>query len=191
MAEAFDGIYYSKLNDPDECLAGVNIMQFLNHIRLRYCQISQPELDSTTAKLEQSINSDLTLAVYTRKQERYQLFAEAANIPISEVTMVTAGTKHALHVGGMRQSWIEWRRTPAGNQNWNQWKVHWTEAFGDLRDINRITAGDGIQGGHANMAKTDEEMSQQMVESLDNLANAAVTKNDTVERLVLANKKPK
>ena len=39
------------------------------------------------------------------------------------------------------------------------------------------------------MAKTDEEMSQQMVESLDNLANAAVTKNDTVERLVLANKK--
>ena len=67
--------------------------------------------------------------------------------------------------------------------------MHWTEAFGDLRDINRITAGDGIQGGHANMAKTDEEMSQQMVESLDNLANAAVTKNDTVERLVLANKK--
>ena len=39
------------------------------------------------------------------------------------------------------------------------------------------------------MAKTDEEMSQQMVTSLDNLANAAVTKNDTVERLVLANKK--
>ena len=28
-----------------------------------------------------------------------------------------------------------------------------------------------------------------MVESLDNLANAAVTKNDTVERLVLVNKK--
>ena len=28
-----------------------------------------------------------------------------------------------------------------------------------------------------------------MVESLDNLTNAAVTKNDTVERLVLVNKK--
>jgi len=41
------------------------------------------------------------------------------------------------------------------------------------------------------MAKTDEEMSHQMVTSLDNLANATVTKNYTVGRLVLGNKKAK
>jgi len=40
--------------------------------------------------------------------------------------MVTTGTKHALRVRGMHQLWIAWRRTPAGNQTWNQWKIHWT-----------------------------------------------------------------
>ena len=134
LEEAFDNVYHAELDDPDEGLAGVTIMQFLDHIRLRYCQISQPELDANTAKFEEGINSDLPLVVYTWKQERCQLFAESANVPISEATMVTTGTKHALRVGGMRQSWVEWRRTPAGNQNWNQWKVHWTEAFGDLRE---------------------------------------------------------
>ena len=45
LAEAFDDVYYAELDDPDEDLAGVNIMQFLDHTGLRYCQISQPELD--------------------------------------------------------------------------------------------------------------------------------------------------
>ena len=95
-----DDVYYPKLDDPDKGLAGVTTMQFLDHIRLRYCQISQPELDANTAKFEEGINSDLPLAVYPRKQEICQLFAESANVPISEATMVTTGTKHALRVGG-------------------------------------------------------------------------------------------
>ncbi|KAL7475800.1 hypothetical protein ACHAW6_001700 [Cyclotella cf. meneghiniana] len=40
----------------------------------------------------------------------------------------------------------------------------------------------------ANAAVDNEQWSSQMTTSLNNLANAAVQKNDTVERLVLANK---
>jgi len=31
LAKAFDDVYYAKLGDPDEGLAGVTIMQFARH----------------------------------------------------------------------------------------------------------------------------------------------------------------
>ncbi len=40
----------------------------------------------------------------------------------------------------------------------------------------------------ANAAVDNDQWSTQMITSLDNLANAAVQKNNTVEHLVLANK---
>jgi hypothetical protein len=41
----------------------------------------------------------------------------------------------------------------------------------------------------ANQAATDAEQAAMMAKSLDNLANATIRKNDTVEKLVTANKK--
>jgi hypothetical protein len=41
----------------------------------------------------------------------------------------------------------------------------------------------------ANQAATEAEQAAMMAKSLDNLANAAIQKNDTMEKLVTANKK--
>ena len=48
------------------------------------------------ADFNTGIDPGLPLAVYTRKQEQCQVFAFDAAVPISEATMVTTGTKHAL-----------------------------------------------------------------------------------------------
>ncbi len=100
--------------------------------------------------------------------------------------MVTTGTKHALQCGGLTQAWHEWRRLPAVQHNWLHWKTHWTTVFNEQRNISRLTGGTILH--QANAAVDDDQWSTQMITSLDNLANAAVQKNDTVERLVVANK---
>jgi len=66
------------------------------------------------------------------------------------------------------------------------WKNHWTAAFNKQHDITRLVGG--TFDGHANAAVSDEQLSQQMIDSLDNLAMAAVQKNNTVGKLVIANK---
>ncbi len=63
--------------------------------------------------------------------------------------------------------------------------MHWTVAFAETRDINRMTAGNRAL---AYQAATEAEQAARMVTSLDNLANAAIEKNDTVEKLVATNK---
>jgi hypothetical protein len=99
--------------------------------------------------------------------------------------MVTTGTKAALNCGGMELAWCEWKRRPVVDQTWNNWKKYWTAAFTKSRDIHRMTTPDGV---FVNQATANAEQAAMMACSLDNLANVAIQKNDTVEKLVVANK---
>ena len=122
LAECIDEDFYAKIDDPDEGLNGITIRDFIDHIRSRYAQIDQTLIDENLAEFEKGIDSNLPLAVYTRKQEKCQVFAAAAGVPISEATMVTTGTKHALQCGGMTQAWRDWKRRATHDKTWNNWK---------------------------------------------------------------------
>jgi hypothetical protein len=84
----------------------------------------------------------------------------------------------------MTLNWREWKRRPAIEHTWANWKLHWTAAFAEMRDISRMTTGDTTFG--ANQA-AEIEQAQQMAASLDNLANASIQKNTTIENLVATN----
>eukprot|EP00804_Cyclotella_cryptica_P023861 CCRYP_018685-RA/>CCRYP_018685-RA protein AED:0.12 eAED:-0.15 QI:0/-1/0/1/-1/0/1/0/255 len=130
-----------------------------------------------------SIDPLLPLAIYTKKQEDCQEFSIDARVPISQELMVTTGTKHAVNCGDYHQAWREWRRTHPANQIWANWKTHWTRALQENRDIQRITGGGGGFAGNA----MEDDIANQLVTGLDNLANAAVQKNETVKKLITMN----
>jgi hypothetical protein len=154
------------------------------HILITYTQISQPDLDDNMTDFHSGINSGLPLAVYTRKQEKCQVFAANAGVPMSDETMITTGTKHALAYGNMTLAWCEWTGCLPVNHTWPKWKAHWTAAFTKMHDINCMTAGNTAFG--ANQAAKLKQ-AQQMASSLDNLANATIQKNTTIENLVATN----
>jgi hypothetical protein len=120
-----------------------------------------------------------------RKQEKCQIFAQDAGVPISNKMMVTTGTKHALNCGNMTFAWQEWKRCPLLDHTWNNWKDHWTAAFAEMCNINCMTS--------ANLAFTNQAAAQDIAQAekmaalLDNLANASIQKNDTIDQLVTTN----
>jgi hypothetical protein len=149
-----------------------------------YAQISQPDLDDNMTDFHSGIDSGLPLAVYMRKQEKYQVFAADAGVPISDKTMVITGSKQALACGNMMLAWHKWKCCPILDYAWPNWKTHWTAAFAKMRDINCMTAGETTFG--ANQA-VKLEQAQQMASSLDNLANVTIQKNTTFKNLVATN----
>jgi hypothetical protein len=183
-AAALEPFVYAELDDPDEGLDDVQIRDLYDHIMERFAKISQTEIDENLLEFNEGIDPSKTLAVYKRKQELCQEVAADAGVPITEATMVTTGTKHAVATGGMEEAWKSWMRTAANLRTWPAWKTHWTAAFQEKRELIRLT---GITfNGMANQANEDE-MGTKMVTALDNLANAAVQKNDTFEQLVKSN----
>jgi hypothetical protein len=186
IAAAIDDIYYAALDNPTKGLNAISLRDLVNHICSTYATISQPEIDDNMTEFNTGINASLPLAIYTRKQEKCQTFALDSGVPILEATMVTTGTKAALDSSGMELAWREWMRRPAHSKTWNTWKTHWTVAFTEARNIQQMTTSDSA---FANQALTNVEQAMLMTRSLDNLANAAIQKNDTVERLVSANER--
>jgi hypothetical protein len=106
-------------------------------------------------------------------------------MPISKEMMVMTGTKHALKCGNMMLAWREWKRRPLHDHMWNNWKDHWTAAFAEMCNINCMTS--------ANLAFTNQAAAQDIAQAekmaalLDNLANASIQKNDTIDQLVTTN----
>ena len=60
----------------------------------------------------------------------------------------------------------------------------WTAPFAEMRDISHMTTDDTTFG--ANQA-AEIEQAHQMAASLDNLANASIQKNATIDNLVATN----
>jgi hypothetical protein len=179
-----DNVYYAVLDDPTEGLNGIDLRTLVQHILTTYAQISQPDLDDNMTEFNIGIDSGLPLAVYMRKQEKCQVFAADAGVPISDELMVTTGSKHALSSGNMTLNWREWKCRPENEHTWANWKLHWTAAFAKMRDISRMTTGNTTFG--ANQA-AEIEQAQQMATLLDNLANASIQKIATIDNLVATN----
>ena len=65
--------------------------------------------------------------------------AEDAHVPITESTIVTTGTKHAVAASGMDDVWRVWMRLPNYQQTWIRWKTVWSGAFLEKRELVRLT----------------------------------------------------
>jgi hypothetical protein len=109
FAVAIGNIYYTVLDDPTKGLIAINLHSLVMHILTIYAQISQPDLDDNMTNFHLGINSGLPLTVFTRKQEKCQVFAANAGVPISDKTMIITGTKHALACGNMTLAWRKWK----------------------------------------------------------------------------------
>ena len=168
----------AKIDKPDEGLNGVTIWGFLEHVRARYATINQTLIHENLAEFKKLIQADVPLAIYTRKQDKPQCFVAELNVPISKATTFTTGTNHALQCGDMTLYWREWKRCPENNNAWNNSKSDWTLVFNKTRYINHITAGNHF--GHANSVMEDK-LSKKMTNSLDNIVNSVVRRNNTIE----------
>jgi hypothetical protein len=173
FAAAINNVYYAILDNPIKGLNGVDLHTLVTHILTTYAQISQPNLNDNLTDFNTGINPILPLAVYTRKQEKCQVFAHDAGVPISNATMVTTGTKHALATGNMTLAWRKWKRRPIADHTWPNWKAHWTAVFAKMCNINRMMVGEFTFSANA---AEEEEQGRLITLSLDNLANASIQK---------------
>jgi hypothetical protein len=118
FAAAINNVYYVILDDPTENLNAIDLRTLVMHILNTYAQISQPDLDDNMTNFPSGIDSGLSLAIYTMKQEKCQVFTVDAGVPISHRTMIITSTKHALACSNMMLAWCKWKCCPIIDYTW-------------------------------------------------------------------------
>jgi hypothetical protein len=118
FAGEMDDIYYAILDNPTKGLNTIHLHALIMDILTTYTQISQPDLDGNMTNFHFSISLGLSLAVYTKKREKCQIFAADAGLPVSNKTMITTGTKHTQACGNMTLAWHKWKCPPLPDHTW-------------------------------------------------------------------------
>eukprot|EP00804_Cyclotella_cryptica_P011595 CCRYP_012098-RA/>CCRYP_012098-RA protein AED:0.49 eAED:0.35 QI:0/0/0/1/1/1/2/0/275 len=171
---AIKDVYYAEINDPVKGLNSVKIQDIVDHIKDQYCHINQADLDKNLKRFNQGIDPSVPLIMYIHKQEDCQEFVNDGNVNISEATM-----HQACHPVWGLHGCLE------ADQTWLEWKTHWTRAFEEQKTIQRLT--DGEFSSNSTIQTPDDELANQMVTSVNNLALATMQRNKTVEKLVEMN----
>ena len=174
----------AAFNDPDEGLNGVTICDVYDYVMGNYVTISQAKVVVNLDTFKETINASCTLAVYIWKQELFLEMAKDVHVPINKATMVTIVTKHSIATSGMDDAWLVLMRLPNDQQTWVRWKTIWSGPFLEQWELVRLT---GIAYNGMENQAADIKIGNTMVVALDNLANASVQNNNTVERLVISN----
>jgi hypothetical protein len=84
----------------------------------------------------------------------------------------------------MTIAWHRWNRRAIADHTWPNWKLQWMTAFTKMRYIDPMTVGKAAFS--ANAAEEEHQVGQ-ITASLDNLANASIQKNATINNLVASN----
>ena len=69
-----------------------------------FAKISYHEIDANLLQFNKGNDPTKTLTIYTHKQEWCSEIAADANVPITEATTVTTGTKHAVSTGCLEEA---------------------------------------------------------------------------------------
>ena len=81
----------------------------------------------------------------------------------------------------------DWKRTLAPHKTWANFKIDFGLSFKELRESQQTAKGAGFLPQQANHAVAVEEYAAETAEDIENLANASVQNQVTVQALTATN----
>ena len=85
------------------------------------------------------------------------------------------------------QASTDWKRTLAPHKTWTNFKIDFGLAFKELRKSQQTAHGAGFAPQNTNHAVAVEEYAVETAEAIENLVNAAVQNQITVQALTVTN----
>lgn len=136
------------------------------------------------------MDPSIPIDMYFKRIDDAIEYADDGDVPFTgEQILQTA--YHAVSVCGLyKDACKEWRAKPQVNKTWQAFKVFFAQEYHELREQQRLTAGQSdyrSTDGVANMLVDDPQEGVDMADILDNLENAVTNDHTVVAQLVQDN----
>ena len=113
--------------------------------------------------------------------------ADTGLTPYSAPQAVAIAYSLAFSTGQLTEACRDWKRTLIGHKTWANFKIYFRLAFKDLRESQQTAQGAGFGLQNTNHAAVFEEYAAKTAEEIENLTNAAVQNQATVQALTATN----
>jgi hypothetical protein len=188
---AFDEMYTKSLSNRHTGFATISTYDIIQHLYQTYGMISQVNIKDNTTRMNEPYDPTLPIENLFDQIETAAEYAEAANHPFSIQQIVTTGYLLIFATGLYTEECKLWNRRPLAEQTWVNFKLDFSRAHKELREMQSMTAQMGnATMGHANMARFSENEDNTQTETaqaLADLATATVADRTAVANLTQAN----
>jgi hypothetical protein len=172
-------MYYKALRNRITGYASITTLQLLTHLYAVYGNITPSDLADNDAQLKSPYDPAQPIETLFDQVEDAVDLAAAAQAPYTIAQIVAYAYNNVFQTGLFADACRDWRRRPAIEKTWVQFKVDFALAHQELRESLLTTQGAGYHA--ANALIFDNQ--QATIDAFANLATATTADRHTVNHL--------
>ena len=152
LLAAVEDIFICSLKQPYIGYGNVTVLDLLTHLFATYAQISPGDLAINEPRMTKDYDPNLPIETLFLQIEESVAYADHGNDPIPATTVTNRAYNLVFKTGIFVDDCREWKRLPAIQKTWIDFKAFFARAHQEWRESHATTAG--AQFGANNMEDT-------------------------------------
>jgi hypothetical protein len=184
LLSTVESIYVRALSNRNTGFANVTTLALIQHLLRVHGRITAHDLEENFTRFKKPWDPNAPFETLIEQMDDAVDFANAGGIPISAPQLINTAYTLLFNTGAFADACREWRRRPAVDHTWDNFKIHFAIAHEDNRLVQQHTT----QGGGYHTANNAmDSFVTDTAEAFANLATAAASDRDVLRTLTNTN----
>ena len=183
LIRAFSRMYIRTLEDPHIGFANATTLLLIQHLLATYGHITEHALLTNDTTFRHPMDPAQPFETFITQIEDTTEYAAAGNTPYTAPQVIANAYTLVYNTGLFPEACREWRRRPAGEKIWTNFKTHFSEAHNDYR----LTQNTAQTAGYHSANNAMEGFVSDTADAFANLATATASDRTMMTELTKTN----
>jgi hypothetical protein len=189
IIESFDDAYLNALSDEIVGYANCTSLQLLTHLLTYYAMIAPTELTQNYERLNIQYDPNQPIETLFQKIQDAWAFAVAGGQPYGAAIIINVAYTLVFNTGLFPDACRAWQSRAIAGKTWAQFKLDFATAHREFRLTNQTAQQSGFHSANMMIEKGRDEIMQDTVDAIAQLATATASDRGTVTTLTTINAK--
>ena len=187
LLNAIDEMYTRGLRNAHTGYSNVTTFGLLTHLYNTYGSVTSMDLEQNDICMKQPYDPTQPIEVLFNQIETAQEFAEAANTPYPNASIISTAYLLVFKTGMYRDACREWNRRAAVTKTWDNFKADFSAAHQELRELQTLNQQPGFQNQQMNNVM--DQYHTETLDSLRQMQEATLADRETMANMAQANQR--
>jgi hypothetical protein len=189
IIESFEDAYLNALSDEIAGYANCTSLQLLTHLLIYYAMIAPTELTQNYERLNAPYDPNQPIETLFQQIQDAQAFAVAGGQPYGAAMIVNVANTLVFNTGLFPNACRAWKSRAIAGKTWVRFKLDFATAHREFRLTNQTAQQSGFHSANMMVEQGREEIMQDTVNAIAQLATATASDSRTVAILTTTNAK--
>jgi hypothetical protein len=180
-------MYIEIINDDLVGFANTTSRDMLDHLFLSYGSIKAVDIEQNFENMRKAWDPQKPVEKLFKQIQDCVDFAEAVGVAIGAAQKLSSAYSKIFKSGKFNSACRRWDEKLEGGKTWNNFKIHFSAAYRQHRQMQGETIGAQALANYAVTQASEDDLTEQALGAFANLATATAVDRNVVAQLTEAN----